>query len=330
MAVISITISESPLQILAGVPTTVTLSTNIPATIFYTLDGSDPDTSSSIAVSAISLPTDQNTVTLKVYATNGTDESAIVTYTFGTSLADDRRPHDTVTGIDSRCRTHYPFSDQAPSPSVNGIYGNTGGVTVDDRLQPRDPYGYDGTGTDAPASYYTPPLSQYDIIYSETDAIGQMGRGIGTLPAAFVEIGDRNNNYEVTQYSETNSPLFNPKAMVIFQDSEEEPYDNVSTVMRPYFALENPGQVRDGDLLQQAASGIASTGSFVRRQYNPKDNTMTYYYYDNRVGRWIISKTSYVPGNSAVGDMSNMVLSSRKPGIGFVFEWRPFAYRTLF
>ena len=53
MAVITITINESSDQILAGIPKYITLTTNIPATIFYTLDGTTPTTLSDMAVGQI-------------------------------------------------------------------------------------------------------------------------------------------------------------------------------------------------------------------------------------------------------------------------------------
>jgi hypothetical protein len=330
MAVISITITESPIQKVAGIPVTVTLTTNVPATIFYTLDGTDPTTSSSVAVGPIELPTDDNTVNLKVFATDGVDTSAIVSYIFGTSTAGQRQPHDKVYGLDqSAADTHFPFGSQHPYPGVNGIYGNTGGTTVDNKLQPRDPLGYDGTGTGTPGTYYTPPLTQYSWVFSETDAIGQRGRGIGTLPAGFVEIGNRNNNDEQTEYSSANSPFFNARALVIFQDSRQPQYDDMPTLMRPYFSLERPGVARDGALLQTAPEGIAPSGSLLRSQYNPKNNTITYYYYDNRVGRWIISTEPFVPKDPDIGNLSRMVFSSRLSGAARVFKWIPFQYRRL-
>jgi hypothetical protein len=329
MAVISITFTESPVQKYAGIPLTVTLSTNVPATIFYTLDGTDPTTSSSVAVGPIDMPTDEMTVVLKAFATDGVDTSAIVSQSYGTTTVPDRQPHDKVTQIDTGCsRAHFPFGSPGPAPGVNGIYGNTGGTTVDNTLEPRTPTGYDGEGNET--GYMKPPITQYDFVFSETDEIVERGRGIGTLPAHTFVVPDRQNN-ESAEQSSTSDPFFDPRALVIYQDSREDtPDENITQLMRPYFSLENPGKVRDGALLQTAPEGIAPSGSLTRAIYNTKHNTVTYYYYDNRVHRWIISTEPFTPKDPNLGNMAQMVFSSRgRGGAGLVFKWIPFKYRRL-
>jgi hypothetical protein len=328
MAVISITFTESPVQKYAGIPLTITLTASIPSTIFYTLDGTDPTTSSSVAIGPITMPTGVMTVVLKAFATDGVDTSGIVSQTYGTSTVPDRQPHDKVTGIDTGCdRAHFPFGSPGPAPGVNGIYGNTGGTTVDNKLDPREATGYDGEGS--PTGYMGTPLTQYDWVFSETDDIGQQGRGIGTLPAHVFVVPDRQNN-EHQEQSSTSSPFFDPKALVIYQDSREAtPDDNITQLMRPYFALEEPGKVRDGALLQ-TSEGIAPSGALTRAIYNAAHNTVTYYYYDNRVGRWIISTEPFRARDPNLGNMAQMVFTSRtRQGVGFVFKWIPFQYRRL-
>jgi hypothetical protein len=276
------------------------------------------------------MPTDEMTVVLKAFATDGVDTSAVVSQSYGTTTVPDRQPHDKVTEIDTgEDRAHFPFGSPGPAPGVNGIYGNTGGTTVDNSLEPRTATGFDGEGGET--GYMTPPLTQYDTIFSETDDIGERGRGIGTLPAHTFIVPDRQNN-ETVEQSSTSSPFFDPKALVIFQDSREStPDDNITQLMRPYFSLEEPGKVRDGALLQTAPEGIAPSGSLTRAIYNAANNTVTYYYYDNRVGRWIISTEPFVPKDPDIGNMASIVFSSRTRGpAGFVFKWIPFQYRRLF
>ncbi len=59
MATISIIIEESEAEVVSGIPKTVSITTNVPATIFYTLDGSDPNLFSTIYMSPIFLPVDK-------------------------------------------------------------------------------------------------------------------------------------------------------------------------------------------------------------------------------------------------------------------------------
>jgi hypothetical protein len=73
----------------------------------------------------------------------------------------------------------------------------------------------------------------------------------------------------------------------------------------------------------------ANSGSFVRSEYNPRDNTMTYYYFDSWSNRWIISKNPYTPTGGYDGNLSAIPLSKTK-GSRFVFEWRVFPRRVLF
>jgi hypothetical protein len=224
----------------------------------------------------------------------------------------------------------FPYGSSPPFPGVNGIYGQAGGVTVDNGSLPQYPDGYNGAATGMPGFFTNKPYNSlfFDIVYSETNSIGQTGKGIGTLPATVKTIAQRNNNKAPTS-SNANSATFNARALVIYQDGRQQPYDNVSQVNRPYFSLERPGVVRDGALLQ-TTDAIAPSGSFLRSHYNPRDNTITYYYYDNTVNRWIISVEPYSPKPTTVDNMSKIVFSSRQPGMKYVYKWIPFQYRRLF
>jgi hypothetical protein len=156
----------------------------------------------------------------KVFATNGVDESSIISFTFGSTFVGLRRPRDTV-----KTDTLYNFNDNrafsSQSSDLKVIYGNTGGLVVDSPDIIGIPDGYDGTGTGTYADETDLPYNRqnYEIKYSLTDSKGQTGRGIGTLPANVV-IEERLPPPTTT---DANSRYFNPKAMVIFQDGRDEP-----------------------------------------------------------------------------------------------------------
>ncbi len=328
MSVISISITESDLEIVSGVPATVLLETNVPATIFYTLDGSIPTVASSVVVGAITLPTNQTSVTLKAYATDGVDSSAVISWGFGPSIVGARKSHSTVSGLNDNTGATYPFGSS--NTGEPGIYGNAGGVTVDAVNVDGTSSGFDGSG--APTAYTDQPydIEHYEIVFSESNAIGERGRGIGTLPAnATVYIPPSQETPAAS--SDTNSPLFDAQALVIFQDNTQEPYDaSVPQLMRSNFDLSNPGIVRYGaGLFTTALEGNTLRGSDLKPQFNPRDNTITYYYRDAETNRWIISKTKYVPRTPDVNDYSRIVTGSRKSGDHLVFRWIPFMYRRL-
>lgn len=60
MSVITITIIESVLQLIPGIPKFVTLETNIASNIFYTLDGTDPTLFSNVYSDRINFQPQQN------------------------------------------------------------------------------------------------------------------------------------------------------------------------------------------------------------------------------------------------------------------------------
>ena len=119
------------------------------------------------------------------------------------------------------------------------IYGNVGGDIVNrpDVADWPDGYGWDGTATQTGVGFTDKPLESYPLIFSETNAQGERGHGIGTLTAT-VTIRQPE---PAPNFSSTNSPTFDPRATVIYQDNTQEQYDkNVPNVNRQYFSLENP------------------------------------------------------------------------------------------
>lgn len=325
MTVISISVTESTEQIMAGVPKTVSLEANIPSTIFYTLDGSDPTTSSSIYLGPVTMPTYLTTVVFKFFATNGSDSSSIVTKSYSPSFVGDRLPHATVKGLTPGIGRPdpFPFGDNGPFNPVH--YGNAGGITVNAAGVPDIPDGYDGFGHVADGTDL--PLTSYQFIYSTSNALGETGNGIGTLPGKTTIIVPAPSSPSTS--SKTSDKFFNPKAMVIYQDSREPTYDNISMLNRTSFSLQDIERDKDGSLLMNTAFDSSSvSGSFLRQHYNPKDNTITYYYRDSDSGRWIISVEPFSPRNTNIGALYNVVFTAQ-PGSQFVFKWVPFMSRKL-
>lgn len=326
MAVISLSIIDGDYEIVAGTPAFVSFTTNVPATVFYTLDGTEPTTSSLVAVGDVFLPTTGLLVHLKVFATNGTDTSPIIEKCYGTTIAFNRRPHDTVKGLN----TGFPPSAPYPFGSFSqprGVYGNTGGLTIKSANVEGVPDGFDADGN--PGAFTNKPftIENYEIIFSETNQAGEYGRGIGNLPSETFVIPPRVNPPEE---SETNSPFFNPKALVIYQDGTKPSFDPaIEPMMRHSFSLMNPERVRDGNyFFTTGLDGNTPTANTTKSMYNPKDNTMIYYYRDRDTNRWIISKTKFVSKDPGLFNLGAVVFGRFKDA-RYVYPWVTYLYNKL-
>lgn len=329
MAVISIIITESSEQIVSGIPRTVAISTNTPATIFYTLDGTTPTLFSTIYTDPITLPINKPSVTLSVFASNGVDTSPIITELYITNmLGNTRLPHSATNQVaESSIPGLYPFGTPVIEPNAVFLSPADAGVTVNDPNLPQTATGFDGVGNETGFTNEQYNSENYNIVYSTTDSIGQTGAGVGNLPAtAKIKPEDPVPNY-TQQFSNT----FDPRAFVIFQDFDIENPNDPPQINRQFFTLEDPNKARDGN--QYFTSGLDAppvSGSFLRSHYNPRDNTISYYYLDTWTNKWIISKQQFKPSGSFDGNMAASAISTREPGSRYVYQWIPFTRRVLF
>jgi chitobiase/beta-hexosaminidase-like protein len=333
MAVISISIEASVVQIMAGIPKLVSITTNIPALIFYTLDGSAPDLFSTQYTGPIFLPTDKLTLILNILATNGTDFSPVMTETYQTNMVDGNvrfgGRNNTNAPPGSNLPALFPFGDNGGP--VENLFGNPAdvGITVNNPALPSTPTGYDGQGN--PTGYTNQPfdLVNYNIRYSTTDAEGQTGPGIGNLPANFTsppsDLPPMTGPEQTNQFSNT----FDPRAFVIFQDLSKEDPNDPPQINRMSFTMEDQSRVRDGDnYFTTGLEASSTTGSFVRSEYNARTGNITYYYYDNTCCKWLISTQPFTPNANHEGNLSGA--RTMQGGAGKVFEWIPFQRRVLF
>lgn len=328
MPVISVSITESEEQIVSGIPKTVSVVTNIPSTIFYTLDGTDPTLFSNIYIGPIFLPIDSLSIVLKVLATNGVDYSLIITETYTTNILNNARlPHAATNAPPgSNLPNLYPFGTNDVPPTTTYLSPGDAGVTVNNADLPSTSTGYDGDGY--PTAFTNQPynIENYNIVYSTRDALGQSNPGVGTLPGTTKILQEPAIPETTSQFTKT----FDPRAFVIFQDFDQENPDDPAQINKNFFSLEDPNKSRDGN--HYFTSGLDAppvNGTFLRAHYNPRDNTITHYYLDTWTNKWIISKAPYRPTGSFDGNMSGIALSKNK-GCGMIFEWLPFTRRVLF
>ncbi len=329
MSIISISLIESSEQLVAGFPITVALSANVPATIFYTIDGSTPTTSSLIYISAIILPTDVLEFTLKVFASNGIDTSAIITTVYSTDILHNTRlPHSVLSDTSNNAPfSQFPFGSNSSNPVVDYLNPSKAGVTVDDPTLPTITYGYDANGNPVGANE---KFDDYLNIYSTTNYENKTLPNVGNLPGKVTVIGRRSPSEYTGEESSRKSALFNSKAMVIFQDITTEDPSNPPQINPQVFSLENLEISKDGSALY--ASGLSSpgiTGSFLRSHYNPRTQMITSYYRCSATNRWIISSAPYEPKQADPGNLSGMVFGRDNGGVGRVYSWNLFRYSVL-
>lgn len=344
MAVISITVTQSSEQVVAGIPKTVSISTNITATIFYTLDGTDPTLFSTIYTGPIHLPFNELLITLKIMATNGTDSSPIVIEQYMTNIVDGnaRLSHAPTTAqAGSVIPDSYPFGTPPYQPQQGYLNPADGGAyngAVFNPALPATPTGYDGQGN--PTGFTNQPynITNYQTTYTDRDASGQQGGNIGNLPGkttlpypSDIQPDKGQVSGQGPEFTEQFTTLFDPRAQVIFQDFTKEDPNDPPQINRQFFTLENPERARDGTFYFNTGldSSAPPSGAFVRSHYNPRTNTITHYYRDSWSNKWIISTAPYQPNGTFDGNLAASVMGV-KSGAGVVFEWLPFTRRVLF
>jgi hypothetical protein len=127
-----------------------------------------------------------------------------------------------------------------------------------------------------------------------------------------------------------NSNTFDPKAFVVFQDAATEDPNLPPSINRMHFSSEDSNINRDGNnFFNSGLDAPPTSGTFLRSHFNPRTNSITYYYLDTWSNKWIISTAPFNPNGGWDGNMAGMALS-RQSGAGFVFEWLPFTRRVLF
>lgn len=322
MPVISLTITESEAQDVSGIPNTITVSTNIPAIIFFTLNGENPGYNSSVYVSPIKLPQYLSEFTLKIFATDGNNSSAIFSQTYTADLSsikniysgNARFPQATINdqGITDG-NSRFPFGSNGDNDKVTytGI-GNSDNTILNQSKPATISNAFDATGQ--PTGFSNEVLDPFGKIITDKN----------------VKIMGKNGTTEFIQEQSNNTDkLFNPKALVIYHDADNEDPLTPSIINRSNFSLENPESTKNGILLSAGNLNTPTiTGSFIKSHYNPRTGNVTSYYRDSSVNRWIISEWKYTPTAPNTTSISNVVFG-RGDGARFVFPWTLWKKRTL-
>lgn len=265
MGIITISAIESDTQLVFGIPMLVSLETNIPAIVFYTLDGTIPTTSSDVYIEPIILPT-VSTVHLRAFAVSGFDKGYLdITYsTDVTNIYISRRIEGYGAGI---------VIDAYDVPDVL-----TDGYSIDD-------YNI----VDIPIR-----SSDYELIDLEIqDSLTLFRMGIPPVSqleeASAVDWTPTTPNY--------NNVFFNPRSLYIIIDGRDGYEDQI---ISPHVIINRPwGSTRDSVKYLQGKEMFEPqpyiSGGHVRTHYNYQKGIAVSYYFDSNETRWIKSIQSFDP-----------------------------------
>lgn len=283
--VILLSLTESQEQLIAGFPEYVVLTTNVPATIFYTLDGTTPNENSEIFLDRIVLPTNGTTIKLRAIAVVGLFTSAV--------LGEDY------------------FTDHSQLGKTR-LIGKEGINVLPPGSIPVDNLSYNAAGDIAQASRIS--FSELDIRASTSNSRGENIPGDTTID--FIQFPLKSEaviNPDELISSPNDNINFNPRASYIVIDgTTPEAINNqvVKIINRPHATMDLLSKIntRNPDEYQLSTSG------FVRYMINPRTGDIVFYYRESRENRWIKS-TQRVEGKGL--NLTPFVGSKSK----FVFRW---------
>jgi len=286
MSIVTITFTGSGDFVSSGVPREMTINSNVPSTIYFTVDGSAPSTDSPIYIDSFLMPDNQTVVTLSAFAVDFDGYvSPVLTQVFG------------------------------PDQSQIDVTRNIGqeGIVVDRWDDPTNiPVGF---GPDGYAVAYSDiPDISLDEVYSSLGRMGLVdGRKVEVKITPPTETAYPYDDHFVP-FSSASDVFFNPYAKTILIDNRED--SDIQILNRPFGSL-RPGAQHKNIWSRQELRGSDSTyvsGGKIRSFYSAKNNAMVSYYYDNNTNRWVKSiqnLPSQVPNTLGKTDM-------RQP---LVFQW---------
>ena len=262
---IILTMSKSESEFVSGIPEYIKLEANKPSTIFYTLDGTEPDTGTSdIFVEKIYLPTNNNSVKLNALAISSDGDSELLYHEFFTSQS----------GIDSR--------RLVGNEGINIL--KVGEEVVDSISFDSDGYAAQETSID---------ILSLDVKTSSYDSSGYKTKEFSSHEfITFPKIRRRVDDEKIFgRSSVNNNALFNPKAGYIDIDGRTRAAidsQEVRIVNRTSGSHTTVGSAFNDHLLQAPPV----TGNLVKSFYDARTSTYTSYYYESRECRWIVSRQS--------------------------------------
>jgi hypothetical protein len=284
---IQLTIELSQIELISGIPEYITFKTDVPSIVFYTLDGTVPESDSMVAEGRVYLPSNVGSVTVTAVAVSEDDNSDIVTETFSTLMQIDKVQNIRYEGIQI-----------LPSGSDYLVS-----------------LGFDEDGD--PTQNSSIILDDLDIVASKTDYIGMPieGQEDGKTTRDFINfIKDKtkiSHPYKTTPNN--NNVYFDPKSKYIEIDgttTSAMESQIVKIVNRPYGNFD-PVSKGYNEAMKQSENVIS--GNLVRSMYDPATGIYVSFYYESKDSRWIVSKQKT--------DKKIFVINFNSEKNKFVFRW---------
>jgi len=280
-----LTVAGAGGELKAGIPNFITISPSDPATIYYTIDGSEPTISNSyIYVTPIPILDEMlDIVTVKTFAITSDGD---VSECFVKSYIE-------TSGI--------PF-DERP-----GDRGNTRGIvinTLPDVVPPDVVKAFDSEGVDS--VFQSESDLDYEILLSPDEVITV----VSTPTRSTLRARD---DWESTN---VNSADFNPRARVIYLDSED-PDNQINILMRPYGSMRDSTKVDLGSEMFEHDTYVS--GGYMRTMYSHTTGRVASYYFDSNSLQYVIVERDLRPGEYQLN--LSTAPRSRSSSVGKVFGW---------
>lgn len=297
MEVLTITFTKQGTEIISGIPEFVAITTNSPAMIFYTLDGSLPTVFSLSYIEPIEMPTNAGQVILSAvaYYLDGYGNlvpSSVLTTTYRTDNSKIGHRRTWFEGI---------------------TYIYPGGLNI--------PFWYDGI-TGAPKVFLDLPIETFkdNTLISDRDAQGNF------IPDSDAQVIPTPPDQTATQIDNDLTPIsspsdhstFDPNARVIIIDGRTpRNTDDVLLINSPYMTLRNSEEGFNAIDFTSTQGTNYISGSLIKPHYNRAKGIIVFYYYDSNCGRQV--KSIQKLPNPTVNPNKAAVISNP-----VVFEWNNF------
>jgi len=286
---ITLTIEKSSIELVLGIPEYLSISTDVPSSVYYTLDGTTPDENSLLAGSKIYLPNNLTTFKISIKAISETLYSDVYVEEFKSS------------GF----------------KNINGPYlvGSEGIKILPPGVDPVFTLGFDENGDATQGSAIV--LEELDVMASRQNYLGIATDSYldGKTSRDFVNFALRGANTSAMNSSSPNDQnvFFDPKAKFIEIDgTTQEKFDNqiVKIINRPMNTFDPTSR---GYAEGRKSSEAVITGNLVRAIYDPSTGYYISYYYESKDSRWIISKQKV--------DKKQLIINFNQDKNRFVFRW---------
>lgn len=263
---IILSISKSDKEIISGIPQSIEISTNLPSTIYYTLDGYMPSPLSSVYVEPVYLPTTVGSITVSAiaYYFDGYAivPSAILTQTYGTDN----------TALN---RTRYVFFEGV-------VYSYPGGANI--------PLYYDHAGE--PVFYIDTPLSELEIIQPSTLPDGTVVGTDDQVQRISPEYtGSIIDDSPPLHSSANNQDEVRTDAMYLLVDGRASAANrpSVDIINGHLMTLRNSRTSWNGIDYVNLGNSNYFSGSATRYHYDRNKNVIVFSYFDSNSCRWVRS-----------------------------------------